>query len=177
MTRTEHPLSLAGQGKADRARPGWLWTPLGRLAADAAVGLAAGAIGTAAMTVSSTVEARLRDRKPSNVPADAAGKVLGVEPTDEESTARFSRLVHYGYGTAWGAVRGLLAGLGLSPVPASAVHLALIWGSEQAMLPALGVAPPVTEWSAAEAAVDAGHHLVYAATTGAAYAFLDHRRR
>lgn len=41
------------------------------------------------------------------------------------------------------------------------------------MLPALEVAPPLTEWGAKEIAVDALHHLVYAATTGAAYSLLD----
>jgi hypothetical protein len=41
------------------------------------------------------------------------------------------------------------------------------------MLPALEVAPPLTEWGAKEIAVDALHHLVYAAATGAAYSLLD----
>ncbi len=49
----------------------------------------------------------------------------------------------------------------------------MVWGSEQVMLPALEVAPPLTEWGAKEIAVDALHHLVYAATTGAAYSLLD----
>jgi hypothetical protein len=41
------------------------------------------------------------------------------------------------------------------------------------MLPALGVAPPLTEWGAKEAAIDALHHLVYAGATGMAYSLLD----
>jgi len=41
------------------------------------------------------------------------------------------------------------------------------------MLPALGVAPPLTEWGAEEVAVDALHHLVYAGATGIAYLLLD----
>ena len=40
--------------------------------------LAAGAGGTAAMTVSSRLEAELRGREPSDAPARAAGKVLGA---------------------------------------------------------------------------------------------------
>jgi hypothetical protein len=36
-------------------------------------GLAAGLVGTAAMTVSSTLEAKLRKRKPSQAPATATG--------------------------------------------------------------------------------------------------------
>ena len=41
-------------------------------------GVFAGAVGTAAMTVSSSIEARLRGRGASSAPADAAGKVLRV---------------------------------------------------------------------------------------------------
>jgi hypothetical protein len=41
------------------------------------------------------------------------------------------------------------------------------------MLPTLGVAPPVTQWGSKEVAIDAWHHLVYAAATSLAYAFLD----
>ncbi|GHF71850.1 hypothetical protein GCM10010218_61360 [Streptomyces mashuensis] len=148
----------------------------GRLAADAGVGLAAGLAGTLAMTVSSTVEMRLRGREAGSAPADAAGKVLGVEPVDEAGAARFSRAVHYGYGTGWGAVRGVLAGLGLRPVAATAVHLGLVWGGELVTLPALGVAPPVTRWRPPEVAADAWHHLVYAVTTGIAYVLLDRDR-
>jgi len=99
--------------------------------------------------------------------------VLGVEPVDEEAQARFSNLVHWGYGTAWGGVRGLIAAAGLSGTTATGVHLGMVWGSEQVMLPALEVAPPLTEWGAKEIAVDALHHVVYVVATGAAYSLLD----
>ena len=147
-----------------------------RPAADVGLGLAAGLAGTLAMTLSSTVEMKLRGRSASTAPADAAGKVLGVRPTDERGEARFSEAVHYGYGTGWGAVRGLLGTLGLPPVAAGAAHLAAVWGTEQVMLPALKVAPPATRWGAKEVAVDALHHLVYAAVTSAAYTVLDRHR-
>ncbi len=146
---------------------------IGDVAAAFGKGLFAGVAGTAAMTVSSTLEMKLRNRGASSAPADAAAKVLGVEPVNEEAQARFSNLVHWGYGTAWGGVRGLIAAAGLSGTRATAVHLGMVWGSEQVMLPALEVAPPLTEWGAKEIAVDALHHLVYAAATGAAYSLLD----
>ena len=79
---------------------------LGEVAAAFGKGLFAGVAGTAAMTVSSTLEAKLRGRGASTAPAQAAAKVLGVEPVDEETMARFSNIVHWGYGTAWGGVRG-----------------------------------------------------------------------
>ncbi len=146
---------------------------IGDVAAAFGKGLFAGVAGTAAMTVSSTLEMKLRNRGASSAPADAAAKVLGVEPVNEEAQARFSNLVHWGYGTAWGGMRGLIAAAGLSGTRATAVHLGMVWGSEQVMLPALEVAPPLTEWGAKEIAVDALHHLVYAVATGAAYSLLD----
>jgi hypothetical protein len=48
-------------------------------------------------------------------------------------------------------------------------------GTEQAMLPALEVAPPATQWGAKEIAIDAWHHATYAVATGLAYEWLDRR--
>lgn len=135
-------------------------------------GLAAGAVGTAAMTASSTLEAKLRDRGSSSAPAEAAEAVMGVEPVDEEHEARLSNAVHWAYGTGWGAARGLLAAMGLRGLEASGVHLALVWGSALTMLPRLGVAPPPTEWGPKELGIDLLHHAVYAGATGLAFAAL-----
>ena len=118
---------------------------LGDVAAAVGKGLFAGVAGTAAMTASSTLEAKLRGRGASSTPAQAAQKVLGVEPIDEGSEARFSNLVHWGYGTVWGGARVLLAAAGLSGPTVTAAHLGAVWGSEQKMLPALDVTPPLTE--------------------------------
>jgi hypothetical protein len=148
---------------------------LARLAANIGKGLAAGLVGTAAMTVSSTMEMKLRDRGSSNAPADAASKVLGVDGfTSEEAEQRFGQLIHWAYGTSWGAARGIL-GTVLPPGVADAAHFAALWGSEQVMLPALDVAPPATEWGAEEVAVDTWHHTVYILATGLAYRWLDVR--
>lgn len=102
----------------------------------------------------------------------AAAKVLGVRPIDEQSEARFANIVHWGYGTGWGVARGLLRALGLPPRAATIVHLALVYGGEQIMLPGLGVAPPATEWGGEEVAIDAWHHVVYVAATAAAFEWL-----
>jgi hypothetical protein len=56
---------------------------VGDLASSIRKGLFAGTIGTAAMTVSSTLGIKARGRAASMAPADAAGKVLGVGPKDE----------------------------------------------------------------------------------------------
>ena len=137
-------------------------------------GLVAGLAGTAAMTISSTLEARLRGHAPSTAPARATAKVLGIKEFDGAlAQARFNDLSHWGYGTGWGIVRGLLAATGLSPKAATAAHGAAVWGSAQITLPALEVAPPIVFWPKEEIAIDAFHHFVYATATGAAYKLLD----
>ena len=97
---------------------------IGEIAAEVGRGLIAGAAGTVAMTVSSSLEAKLRDRGSSSAPADAAGKVLGVQPRDEGGQARFSNIVHWGYGTSWGAARGLLEVGRIDGPAALAAHFA-----------------------------------------------------
>ena len=137
-------------------------------------GLVAGLIGTAAMTVSSSVEARMRHRAASSAPARATARLLGIREFDDDiASARFNDLSHWGYGTTWGVVRGLLSAMGLSPAAATVVHGAAVWGSAQVMLPALEVAPPFIFWGRKEVAIDLWHHSVYALATGIAYRLID----
>jgi hypothetical protein len=148
-------------------------TSIGDVASDFGKGLFAGLAGTAAMTVSSTAEMKLSGREASETPAQAAEKVLDVEPNGEDSEARFSNLVHWGYGTGWGGVRGLLASAGLSGPTATVAHLALVWGAEQVVLPALNVSAPVFKYGGKATATDLLHHVVYATATGLAYSYLE----
>jgi hypothetical protein len=145
---------------------------IARLADGVGKGLVAGLAGTAAMTFSSTVEMKLRGRSASKAPAQAICKSLGLETVSEEAQTRLNNLVHWGYGTAWGAVRGLLEVSGVHGMAATVVHFGLVWATEQIMLPRTGVAPPITEQPINEIAVDAWHHLVYAEATGLTYAGL-----
>src|SRR5213080_3758322 len=99
------------------------------------------------MTVSSTLEAKLRGRPFSTAPAKAAAKALGIESFDDGAAyARFSNLVHWGYGTGWGVARGVLRALGVSPLLATPAHFI---------------------------AIDVFHHLVYVTATGLAFELLD----
>jgi hypothetical protein len=140
------------------------------LAAAIGKGLVAGAVGTAAMTVSSTAEQKLRGREASTAPADAAAKVLRIASfRDDAAKSRFSTLVHWAYGTTWGVPRALMRQAGAGAGAATAGHGALLWGSEQVMLPALSVAPPLWEWGATEVAIDAVHHAVYTVAVALAY--------
>lgn len=144
------------------------------LATSVGKGLLAGFVGTAAMTLSSTVEARLRHRAASSAPARAMAKLLGIkEFEDPIAAARFNDLAHWGTGTGWGVVRGLLAAAGMSPKAATATHGAAVYGSALVSLPALEIAPPVVFWPKEEIAIDAFHHAVYATATGLAYRLID----
>ena len=139
-------------------------------------GVVAGFAGTAAMTVSSTVEAKLRGRAFSDAPARATAKLLGIkEFEDARAKARFSDLSHWGYGTGWGIARALMREFGLSSKRATPAHFAAVWGSALVMLPALEIAPPVVFWKKKEIAIDVFHHFVYAVATGLAFERLDRK--
>jgi hypothetical protein len=141
-------------------------------------GLVAGFAGTAAMTVSSTLEARLRGRAASTAPARATAKALGIARfEDDVARARFNDLSHWGYGTGWGVVRGLLGATGMPARRATAAHGAAVWGSAAATLPALEIAPPFVFWGKQEVAIDLLHHAVYAVATGLAYELIAAGRR
>jgi hypothetical protein len=144
-----------------------------KVASSIGKGLMAGFAGTAAMTISSTLEAKLRGREASTAPARAMAKVLGIASfEDAVAEARFNDLSHWGYGTGWGVVHGLLDAAGVPPRKATAAHGAAVWGSAQVTLPALDIAPPAVFWPKQEIAIDAFHHTVYAVATGLAYELL-----
>lgn len=142
--------------------PGWIAGRIGR-------GLLAGLIGTAAMTASSTIEMRVRQRPESLTPAKAAEKVLDLKPETKAAERQLSNAVHWGYGAAWGALRGALDVIGVRGTLASALHFGAIWGSGLVMLPTLRLTPPATEWKPEDLAIDGTHHAVYAIATGIAY--------
>jgi hypothetical protein len=147
---------------------------LTRIAEGIGKGVLAGIAGTAAMTVSSTLEAKLRGRPFSTAPAKAATRALGIETFDDgEAYARFSNLVHWGYGTGWGVARGFLRAVGLGPRFSTGAHFAALWGSALYSLPKYEVAPPVTEWEAEDVAIDVFHHLVYVTAAALAFELLD----
>jgi hypothetical protein len=147
---------------------------LNKLAAEIGNGVLAGVAGTAAMTLSSTLEAKLRGRPYSTAPARAAARALGIETFEDGAAyARFSNLVHWGYGTGWGVARGVLRTIGIGPRLATPAHFAVLWGSALYTLPKYEVAPPVTEWGAEEVAIDAFHHLVYVSAAALAFELLE----
>ena len=65
--------------------------PVGRLAGDVGRGLVAGLIGTAAMTVSSRLEARIRERGSSSTPALAAQRAFDINQEPESVRELYGR--------------------------------------------------------------------------------------
>jgi hypothetical protein len=111
----------------------------------AGMGMAAGAVGTAAMV--------------------SAGKwvqgLVGGEGTD---------VVHALHGAAWGVPFGLALGRGRPPGPAKGAVFGLnVWLVSLIELPALGIAPLPWKQPPAALARDLGLHLVYGTATAAAY--------
>jgi hypothetical protein len=129
------------------------------------------------MTISSTVEMRLRGRPPSEAPGRAAARLLHVRLEDDPATGRLARIGHVTTGTSLGAVRGALGFAGMREPAASAVFLGVSLAPDAAGLPALGLAPPPWRWPAVEVAVSLVHHAVFALATSAAYAALARQDR
>ncbi len=138
-------------------------------------GVVAGAAGTAAITASMAIASKLKGETPSPGQAEAVRKVFGVQPSTEAGKTRLAQAVHWAYGSGWGAALGLLAASGLRLPEASALHFGAIFGAGLALLPGLKLAPPVTKWEREAIALDAFHHVLYAATAALAYRYLDQR--
>jgi hypothetical protein len=141
---------------------------LDRIATAVGRGLVAGVAATAAMTVSSTVEMRLRGRPPSAVPAKVAARLLDVEPSDLTG-GRFPAIAHGVSGLGLGATRGLIDLAGLRGSPASLAFFAVSWSPDLVVVPAAGAAPPPWRWGVLETALSGLHHGVYAAAGDAVY--------
>lgn len=133
-------------------------------------GMAAGAVGTVAMTVSQRLEMAVSGRRGSLVPGTVGAHVVpGRDPGSPADVARLNTAVHWAHGITMGALRGALGLAGLHGPSASTAHFALLWGGDAALYRALGVADVPWRWSAGELSVDMVHKGLYAAVTGVVY--------
>jgi hypothetical protein len=145
------------------------------------LGMAAGAIGTVALDVTTYLDMVLRARPPSSTPAEAAGaavELAGVqlarEGNDSERAGNrksgLGALAGYGIGIGLGAVYGLLrpAVRGL-PRPAAAAALGLAaMASSDVPATALGITDP-RAWDRTSWLADLVPHLVYGVATAIAF--------
>lgn len=145
-----------------------------------AAGIAAGAVGTVALNVTTYLDMLIRARPASSTPGDAAGKIadtVGADLGDEEQAPNrregLGALLGIFTGLGVGAVYGLVRGRVHVPLPVAAGCLgaAAMVGSDLPMT-ALGLTDP-REWDAASWASDAVPHLAYGAAAALAYQMFD----
>lgn len=161
-------------------------TPLGAVAR----GLAAGAVGTALMTVAQELSAKLQSSGGSEQQGDAGS--APADPWEQASMpAQVARRIsegvfhheispdkipvlthamHWGYGTAWGAVYGMLQGtFGGRSVRQGVVFGAGVWAMSYVQLVPMGLYQPPWRYPAKDTAMEVGYHLVYGAGVAAAH--------
>lgn len=132
-------------------------------------GALAGLAGAALMSVSTNAEMRLRGRPPSDAPARAIERLLGIRIRGRRKRMRAVAAGHVATSVGVGAARGALDAAGVPVGAAAAATLALALVPELVVVPATGAAAPPWRWSPAEGAISVLHHAVYAGTVVAAY--------
>jgi uncharacterized membrane protein len=138
----------------------------------AGCGLAAAAVGTAAMTSAQVWLYGITRGQESEAPAKVGEKILGAlgVKVRKEQRPALGTTMHALYGTSWGLPFGVLFGRGGPTGPAKGLAFGLnVWLASLVELPALGVAPPPWKQPPAALAQDLAFHLVYGSATAAAY--------
>jgi hypothetical protein len=158
-------------------------TPLGALAR----GLAAGVAGTAAMTAWQELSARLQSSgdgpgqdEPSDpwesasVPAQVGRRIIeGVFQREAPPSwiGPLTQIMHWGYGTGWGAVYGLVAGSRrLPPLRGGLAFGTVVWTLSYVQLVPMGLYEPPWRYGPSGLALDLSYHLAYGAGVGAGWA-------
>ena len=81
-----------------------------------------------------------------------------------------STVAHWSYGSAWGALYGILAGSLRRPRPLYGLPFGVAaWASGYIVLPEAGLYKPIWEYDTKTLAWDLSGHLAYGAGTGAAF--------
>lgn len=137
-----------------------------QLAGGIGIGIVAGLVGTAVMTVAQMVEMKISGRESSDTPYKAVKKTFGIEAQSDKDKELVNNATHFAYGTSWGIPRGILAVLKADGIAGTTAHFGAVWGTELAMLPAMDIMEPITTWKPKAIAEDAMFHSVYAIATG-----------
>lgn len=168
-------------------------TPLGVMVR----GVAAAAAGTAAMDalmysryrkddgtqtfLEWEFSAGVTDWSGAAAPAQVGKRVVeGVFQT--ELAPKWARLtnnvMHWGYGLAWGAKYGTVAGSFATPKARYGLALgSTVWGSGYVVLPMAKLYKPIWEYDSASLLKDLSAHMLYGVTTAAAFRILCGRKR
>ncbi len=150
---------------------------LGVFARGALQGMAAGAVGVAAMTVVEKLEQGVSGRRDSHVPARTLERLLGLPESPNEQPRSLNLVMHFGQGVLLGALRGIMANGGLRGPWSSAMFTVVRLTNDQTLENATGVGAPPWTWPRRELVIDVGHKAVYGFTTGAVADLLAGRSR
>lgn len=140
---------------------------MGVFARGALQGMAAGAVGAAAMTLGEKLEQRASGRPDSHVPARTLERLLGLPERPKEQPRSLNLLMHFGQGILLGALRGIMANGGLRGPWSSTMFTVVRLTNDQTLENATGVGAPPWTWPRRELAIDVAHKAVYAFATGA----------
>jgi hypothetical protein len=157
-------------------------TPLGAVTR----GLAAGLLGTALFTVYRTLrgqgevespeEARGTDWSEAPPPAQVGHRLVeGVFQHDvpREQGGRLQMIVHFAYGTFWGAIYGLVHESRKGSAAVDGVGLAAaVVATDYTLLPVMGLYRPPWEYPPETIAKDFAEHVVYGVSVAGAYGLL-----
>jgi hypothetical protein len=151
-------------------------------------GLVAGVVGTVGLDAVQYLRYRRKGGKESAlawefapvkgweqapVPGQVAKRVIEgftQRPLPDRWAFLTSTAMHWGYGSSWGAVYGIVAGSLRRPHPAYGLALgATAWLSGYVILPEGGLYKPIWEYDAKTLAGDLAGHLAYGASTGTAF--------
>jgi hypothetical protein len=81
-----------------------------------------------------------------------------------------SNVMHWSYGSGWGALYGILAGSARRPNPRYGLPFgAVVWVSDYVLLPEAGLYKPIWEYDAKTLAGDLSAHLGYGTGTGVTF--------
>jgi hypothetical protein len=146
-----------------------------------ALGLAAGLVGTSWMTAYQELVAKLQGGsgggdggdpwESAPAPAKVARKLLGVVGVEAKPDwiPVLTNVMHWGYGTTWGAAYGLVAGDRRAAFRDGALLGAGVWAASYAQLVPMGIYEPPWEYPPTTLATDLSYHLVYGVGVAAAY--------
>ncbi|HVY96853.1 MAG TPA: hypothetical protein VHA54_07830 [Solirubrobacterales bacterium] len=151
-------------------------------------GLAAGAAGTAAMTAWQALAAKLEDSGGGGESTERSGDAWEEAPAPArvaklvgegvfhlevpaERIGFLANAVHWGTGTGWGAVYGLLAGTRRrSTIRDGLAFGTVVWMASYAQLVPMGIYEPPWKYPPPVLALDLSYHLVYGGATAVAFA-------
>lgn len=169
-------------------------TPLGAVAR----GVAAGVVGTGLMTLAQTLPAKLQSSgdasqdeqgpqqqdeqdpwEQASAPAKMAKRISeGVfdHEVPPESIPLLTHGMHWGYGTAWGAVYGIAQGNArAAPLRHGLLFGSVVWAMSYVQLVPTGLYELPWKYAPKDIAIEVGYHLAYGLGVASTFRVLDGR--